>query len=73
MVQKILDVARQLERFPHAGRVVPELGDEAIREHFVYSYRVIYQARDNNTVFVTAVVHGKRMLEPAAGRITGDE
>ena len=35
VVNKILDTARKLEDFPNAGRVVPELDDEAIRERFV--------------------------------------
>jgi plasmid stabilization system protein ParE len=47
----------------------PELGDDAIREIFVYSYRVIYRVRDRR-VLVAAVIHGKRMLESTADRIT---
>lgn len=37
VVSKILSVSRTLANFPHIGRVVPELGDENIRERFVYS------------------------------------
>ncbi len=69
VVQKLLDGARNLNTFPNAGRVVPELDDDTIRERFVYSYRLIYRVR-NNTVLIAAVVHGKRMLEPLEGRIT---
>jgi site-specific recombinase XerD len=40
---KLRDTARNLNTFPDAGRIVPELGDETIRERFVYSYRLIYR------------------------------
>ena len=69
VVQKLLGSARNLDTSPNAGRVVPELGDDTIRERFIYSYRLIYRVR-GNTVLVAAVVHGKRMLEPFEGRIT---
>jgi len=72
VVQKILASIRKLVTFPQSGRVVPELDDDAIREVFVYSYRVIYRVRDQR-VLVAAVVHGKRMLEPIADRITGGD
>lgn len=38
VVSKILSVSRTLADFPYNGRAVPELGDENIREWFVYSY-----------------------------------
>lgn len=63
VVNKLLDTARNLKTFPNAGRTVPELGDEAIRECFVYSYRLIYRIHEHNVV-VVAVVHGSRLLEP---------
>ena len=69
VVQKLLHSARNLKIFPKAARVVPEFGDDTIRERFVYSYRLIYRIRDN-TILVAAVVHGKRMLEPFEARIT---
>ena len=62
MVKTILNATRSLSRFAFAGRVVPELGDENIREWFAYSYRVIYRI-DNEVVTVAAIVHGKRFLD----------
>ena len=32
VVKKIVDATRKLSSFPFAGRVVPEFGDESIRE-----------------------------------------
>lgn len=72
VVQKLLDAARNLNTFPNAGRIVPEFGEDTIRERFVYNYRLIYRVR-GSTVLVAAVVHGKRMLEPFEGRITTGE
>jgi len=68
VVNKILDTTRMLEAFPNAGRIVPELDDEKIREHFVYSYRIIYRIQ-NNEVLIIAVVHGRRLLEPLFDQI----
>jgi len=63
VVTKILGKTRLLKSFPFSGRVVPEEMEENVREHFVFSYRIIYEVRAD-TVFVLAVVHGKRMLYP---------
>lgn len=70
IVSKMLSVSRTLTDFPHAGRVVPELGDENIRERFVYSYRLVYRI-EQQQILVVAVVHGKRLLESVANRFPG--
>lgn len=62
VISKILSIARSLKKFPKMGRIVPEIGNESIRERFVYSYRVIYQIKENS-ILVLAVAHGKRLLE----------
>ncbi len=69
MVSKILQTARNLSNFPNAGRIVPELDDETIRECFVYSYRLVYRVQGNE-VLVVAVVHGRRLLQPFVDQIT---
>ena len=61
VVKTILETTRNFKRFPFAGRIVPELGDESIREWFAYSYRIIYRVEDN-VITVAAIVHGKRLL-----------
>jgi len=60
-VKTILEITRKFSQFPFAGRVVPELNDENIREWFAYSYRVIYRI-DEGMITVAAIVHGRRML-----------
>jgi len=61
VVKTILEITRKFSQFPLAGRIVPELNDENIREWFAYSYRIIYRI-DEGTITVAAIVHGRRML-----------
>ena len=62
VVKTILTTARNLSSFPLSGRIVPELGDESIREWFAYSYRIIYRLEDQ-VITVAAIVHGRRVLD----------
>ena len=62
VIAKIIRATRILRRFPLAGRIVPEFENPALRERFVYSYRIIYRVEEN-VVTIAAVIHGKRMLE----------
>jgi addiction module RelE/StbE family toxin len=62
VAQTIVASTRRLADFPMSGRVVPEFGDENIREVFAYSYRIIYRVK-GQTVTIAAVVHGKRPVE----------
>jgi toxin ParE1/3/4 len=61
VLETILSTTRKLSPFPFSGRVVPELGDESIREWFAYSYRIIYRV-EQETVTIAAVIHGKRLV-----------
>ena len=45
--------------FAERGRVVPELNDPAIRELFVYKYRLQYEVGDVR-VLIVAFLHGAR-------------
>jgi toxin ParE1/3/4 len=51
-----------LSRFPRSGRAVPEFSDENVRELLAYSYRIIYKIQAEQ-VLISAVIHGKRMLQ----------
>lgn len=61
VVTRVINSTRNLEKFPFAGRIVPEFGSETLREVFAYSYRIIYRVEDD-TVTVAAVIHGRREL-----------
>jgi plasmid stabilization system protein ParE len=68
VVLKILEVSRNIKEFPLIGRAVPELGDENIRERFIYSYRLVYQINNEQKILIVAVIHGKRLLENVGER-----
>ncbi|MDD2762322.1 MAG: type II toxin-antitoxin system RelE/ParE family toxin [Methylomonas sp.] len=67
VVRKVLETAKQIPDAAGIGRVVPEIGDETIRERFVYSYRLVYKL-DERQITVVAVIHGKRLLENVSER-----
>ena len=61
-MRRVVNLTRSLARFPRPGRVVPEFGDDQIRELLAYSYRIIYRVLERE-VLIVAVVHGKRLLD----------
>ena len=67
VVSEIMDLGELLLTQPLMGRIVPELDNDAIREHFIYSYRVIYEI-SNEDLYVIAVIHGKRLLSSVGDR-----
>lgn len=50
-----------LDELPKVGKKVPELNDENVRELSLYSYRIIYEIKEQDA-FVLAVVHKRRDL-----------
>lgn len=62
VASKILAASRSIPEQPLSGRVVPEIGDEAIREKFIYSYRLVYKIQQDK-ITIAAVIHGKRLLD----------
>ena len=71
VVEQIIGAAEILPYQPQLGRVVPELGSPAVRERFVYSYRLIYAVRASE-LHILAVIHGKRLLEAVEERYQDD-
>jgi addiction module RelE/StbE family toxin len=61
LVERLLTATERLAAFPESGRVVPEFPALGYREIIVSSYRVLYRLADN-TVWITAVIHGRRLL-----------
>ena len=61
LVERLLTATERLAAFPESGRVVPEFPALGYREIIVSSDRVLYRLADN-TVWITAVVHGRRRL-----------
>ena len=51
---------RQLERFPHSGRTLPEFPDLPYREVLVSPYRFFYRVGEQ-AVWIVAVWHGAQL------------
>ena len=69
VASKIVETAEAIPQYPELGRVVPEIGNSAIRERFVHRYRIIYRV-DDTRVLVAAVIHGRQDFEPLASRMS---
>jgi toxin ParE1/3/4 len=59
VLERSLEVADSLATLAERGRVVPEFNVPAIREVFVYRYRLLYRV-DEAEVVVIAFLHGSR-------------
>ena len=62
VVHDIRELGDELNELPKMGRIVPELNEEAVRELLLYSYRMIYEIKDED-IFVLAVVHQRKNLK----------
>lgn len=59
VAQDIVEKTEGLNDFPEIGRIVPEINDKKIRELIIYSYRLVYEVK-NDDVDILAIIHGKR-------------
>jgi plasmid stabilization system protein ParE len=59
VLERSLEVADSLATLAERGRIVPVLNEPAIRELFVYRYRLLYRV-DEAEVVVIAFLHGSR-------------
>jgi len=70
VASKLVETAETIPQYPELGRVVPEIGDPAIRERFVHRYRVIYRI-EQTRILMAAVIHGRQDFGPFVARIQG--
>jgi len=61
LVERIVAAVSRLETFPRSGRVVPEVGDESLREVVYENYRIVYRLQPG-TIEIITVFHGARLL-----------
>lgn len=59
-IDKLLAAATRAGEFPHAGRRVPELERDDVRERIVGNYRLVYWLRDDQLEVLT-VFEGHRL------------
>lgn len=60
-VERLRDRAAGIMDAPRAGRVVPELGRDDVREVFQRSYRIVYRIVPEGAIVLT-VFEGHRLL-----------
>jgi toxin ParE1/3/4 len=58
-IERIVTATDRLLSFPRSGRVVPEVGDENLRELLVGFYRVVYRLQDPS-IGIATVFHMSR-------------
>jgi len=61
LVERIVAAVDRLEAFPLSGRLVPEVGDESLREVVYGNYRIVYRLKPEAVEIVT-VFHSARLL-----------
>jgi toxin ParE1/3/4 len=61
MVDRLTKRSRQIGNFPYSGRMVPEFGEDQIREVIEGPYRIIYYIKPDQ-IDVLAVIHGARQI-----------
>lgn len=59
VLEGAVDAAASLSILSERGRVVPEVGDAALRQLLVYDYRLIYRVHSDRVV-IRAFLHGAR-------------
>ena len=59
--ERVFAAVKRLEAFPRSGRVVPEIGQEDIREIIFGSYRIVYVVSEGEVNMLT-VFHAARLL-----------
>jgi plasmid stabilization system protein ParE len=63
-LERLLAGIKGLGRFPHRGRMVPEIARPDIREIMQRPYRVVYRV-DATRVVILTVRHMRRTFEPS--------
>ncbi len=60
--KKVNALIKAIPQFPKAGRIVPEYGDENIREKIYENYRIVYRLKEG-FVEIVAICHGAKLLD----------
>ena len=61
VVEQIVAAVALLASSPRSGRVVPEVGDESLREVIHGNYRIVYRLR-HDIIEIATVFHGARLF-----------
>ncbi len=61
LVERLVSAVTRLESNPRSGRVVPEVGDESLREVIHGNYRIVYRV-SSDVVEIVTVFHGAQLF-----------
>ena len=67
-VERIIEAVDRLRAWPRSGRIVPEIGDENLREVLLAPYRIVYRLL-GDVVGVATVVHTSREFRLPEGAV----
>ena len=62
-IKRIREKARLIKKQPKIGRIVPEIGNENIRELIFGNYRIIYRIVSQDRLDVLTIYHSARILK----------
>ena len=62
-ISRIRNRAKILKIQPKLGRIVPETGNESIRELILGSYRIIYRINSAERIDILTVHHSSKLLK----------
>lgn len=62
-VERLKERTQILYTHPQSGRIVPEMGDENIRELILGNYRIVYRILSINLIHILLVHHSARDLK----------
>ena len=63
IVRELLERSEALLSFPRMGRMVPEVGDEALRELIHLGFRIMYVLEpESDSVVILTVLHSTRQF-----------
>ena len=61
LAERLVMAVSRLELFPRSGRIVPEVGDDSLREVIYGDYRLVYRLQAGSVEVVT-IDHAARLL-----------
>jgi toxin ParE1/3/4 len=61
-LEKLMEIANLIEANRLIGRIVPEVGQNDIREIISGNYRIIYQTKTKESAYILTVHHSSRLL-----------
>jgi toxin ParE1/3/4 len=61
IAREMMTLIESIPKMPRQGSIVPEYGDENLRERLYHKFRIIYRIH-GGVVTIAAIVHGARLL-----------